>query len=155
VGFFQPSDTARAKGCGRDIVSTLRAVVTTTFSIEHEDSYMSIDEGLQGSIYRTILFKELMAKMWWRSKGSRDDAESGRTATEGESNGADRAGQNIRKTPPRRYRGRAGIAPTRGSRTAASWCLGPSGCGKTTVPGGWPVGLEEITYGTVQDCNRW
>jgi sugar phosphate isomerase/epimerase len=52
----------------RDIVSTLRAVgYDYVLSIEHEDSYMSIDEGLQKGIdmLRTVLFKEPMAKMWW------------------------------------------------------------------------------------------
>jgi sugar phosphate isomerase/epimerase len=52
----------------RDIVSTLRMVgYDYVLSIEHEDSYMSIDEGLQKAIdmLRIILIKEPMPKMWW------------------------------------------------------------------------------------------
>jgi sugar phosphate isomerase/epimerase len=52
----------------RDIVSTLRAVgYDYVLSIEHEDSYMSIDEGLQKAIdmLRTILAREPMPEMWW------------------------------------------------------------------------------------------
>jgi sugar phosphate isomerase/epimerase len=52
----------------RDIVSTLRAVnYDYVLSIEHEDAYMSIDEGLQKGIHalRTILFKEPATEAWW------------------------------------------------------------------------------------------
>jgi sugar phosphate isomerase/epimerase len=52
----------------RDIVSTLRAVnYDYVLSIEHEDAYMSVDEGLQKGIdaLRMILFKEPAAQAWW------------------------------------------------------------------------------------------
>ena len=52
----------------RNIVSTLRAVgYDYVLSIEHEDSYMSVDEGLQTGIdmLRGILFTEPVGKMWW------------------------------------------------------------------------------------------
>jgi sugar phosphate isomerase/epimerase len=52
----------------RDIVSTLRAVgYDYVLSIEHEDSYMSIDEGLQKAIdtLRPILLTEPVGEMWW------------------------------------------------------------------------------------------
>jgi sugar phosphate isomerase/epimerase len=52
----------------RDIVSALRAVgYDYVLSIEHEDGYMSIDEGLRKGIelLQAILLKEQPAEMWW------------------------------------------------------------------------------------------
>ena len=52
----------------RDIVSTLRAVgYDYVLSIEHEDGYMSIDEGLRKGVelLQAILLKEQPAEMWW------------------------------------------------------------------------------------------
>jgi sugar phosphate isomerase/epimerase len=52
----------------RDIISALRAVnYDYVLSIEHEDSLMSIDEGLQKGIdvLRAIMFREERAQMWW------------------------------------------------------------------------------------------
>lgn len=52
----------------RDIISALRAVnYDYVLSIEHEDSLMSIDEGLQKGIdvLKAILFREERAQMWW------------------------------------------------------------------------------------------
>jgi sugar phosphate isomerase/epimerase len=52
----------------RDIVSGLRAVgYDYVLSIEHEDSYMSIDEGLRRGVelLRSILFTEPTGEMWW------------------------------------------------------------------------------------------
>jgi sugar phosphate isomerase/epimerase len=52
----------------RDIVSTLRATgYDYVLSIEHEDGYMSIDEGLRRGVelLRTILFTEPVGEMWW------------------------------------------------------------------------------------------
>ncbi|HEY5986858.1 MAG TPA: sugar phosphate isomerase/epimerase [Streptosporangiaceae bacterium] len=52
----------------RDIISALRAAnYDYVVSIEHEDSLMSIDEGLQKGIdvLKAILFTEERAQMWW------------------------------------------------------------------------------------------
>jgi sugar phosphate isomerase/epimerase len=52
----------------RDIVSALRAMnYDYVLSIEHEDSLMSIDEGLRKGIglLKTIMFREERAQMWW------------------------------------------------------------------------------------------
>jgi sugar phosphate isomerase/epimerase len=52
----------------RDIVSALRAMnYDYVLSIEHEDSLMSIDEGLQKGIdlLKKIIFREERAQMWW------------------------------------------------------------------------------------------
>ncbi len=52
----------------RDIISTLRAVgYDYVLSIEHEDSYLSIDEGLRRGIQtlRSILITEPTGQMWW------------------------------------------------------------------------------------------
>ncbi len=52
----------------RDIISTLRAVgYDYVLSIEHEDGYMSIDEGLRRGVelLRSILFAEPVGQMWW------------------------------------------------------------------------------------------
>lgn len=52
----------------RDIISTLRATgYDYVLSIEHEDGYMSIDEGLRRGVelLQSILFKEPVGQMWW------------------------------------------------------------------------------------------
>jgi sugar phosphate isomerase/epimerase len=52
----------------RDIVSTLRAVgYDYVLSIEHEDSYLSIDEGLRRGIetLRSVIITEPTREMWW------------------------------------------------------------------------------------------
>ncbi len=52
----------------RDIISTLRATgYDYVLSIEHEDGYMSIDEGLRRGVelLKTILFAEPVGQMWW------------------------------------------------------------------------------------------
>ena len=52
----------------RDIVSALRAVgYDYVLSIEHEDGYMSIDEGLRKGVdlLQAIMLKEQPAEMWW------------------------------------------------------------------------------------------
>jgi sugar phosphate isomerase/epimerase len=52
----------------RDIISTLRAVgYDYVLSIEHEDSYMSIDEGLRRGIevLKSIIITEPTGQMWW------------------------------------------------------------------------------------------
>jgi sugar phosphate isomerase/epimerase len=52
----------------RDIISTLRAVgYDYVLSIEHEDSYLSIDEGLKRGIQtlQSILITEPTGQMWW------------------------------------------------------------------------------------------
>jgi sugar phosphate isomerase/epimerase len=52
----------------RDIISTLRATgYDYVLSIEHEDGYMSTDEGLERGIelLRSILFTEPIGQMWW------------------------------------------------------------------------------------------
>jgi sugar phosphate isomerase/epimerase len=52
----------------RDIVGALRAVgYDYVLSIEHEDGYMSIDEGLQKGValLQAIMLKEQPAEMWW------------------------------------------------------------------------------------------
>jgi sugar phosphate isomerase/epimerase len=52
----------------RDIVSALRAVgYDYVLSIEHEDGYMSIDEGLRRGVelLRSILITEPVGQMWW------------------------------------------------------------------------------------------
>jgi sugar phosphate isomerase/epimerase len=62
VGFGQPEKT------WRDIVSALRSVgYDYVMSIEHEDSLVSIDEGLGKAIalLDRIIFKEPPAAMWW------------------------------------------------------------------------------------------
>ena len=55
-------------GVWRDIISTLRAVgYDYVLSIEHEDSLMSIDEGLEKAVVflKDLLLKERPAEMWW------------------------------------------------------------------------------------------
>jgi sugar phosphate isomerase/epimerase len=52
----------------RDIISTLRAVgYDYVLSIEHEDSYLSIDEGLRRGVQtlQSILIREPTGQMWW------------------------------------------------------------------------------------------
>lgn len=52
----------------RDIISTLRAVgYDYVLSIEHEDGYMSIDEGLRRGIevLKSIIITEPTGQMWW------------------------------------------------------------------------------------------
>lgn len=52
----------------RDIISALRAVnYDYVLSIEHEDSLMSTDEGLQKGIdlLKSIAFRQEQAQMWW------------------------------------------------------------------------------------------
>jgi sugar phosphate isomerase/epimerase len=52
----------------RDIISTLRATgYDYVLSIEHEDGYMSIDEGLRRGVelLKSILFTEPVGQMWW------------------------------------------------------------------------------------------
>jgi sugar phosphate isomerase/epimerase len=52
----------------RDLISTLRAAgYDYVLSIEHEDSYMSIDEGLRRGIelLRSIIITEPTGAMWW------------------------------------------------------------------------------------------
>ena len=52
----------------RDIISTLRATgYDYVLSIEHEDGYMSIDEGLRRGVelLRSIVFTEPVGQMWW------------------------------------------------------------------------------------------
>jgi sugar phosphate isomerase/epimerase len=52
----------------RDIISALRAVnYDYVLSIEHEDSLMSTDEGLQKGIdlLKSITFRQEQAQMWW------------------------------------------------------------------------------------------
>jgi sugar phosphate isomerase/epimerase len=52
----------------RDIISTLRAVgYDYVLSIEHEDGYLSIDEGLKRGIQtlQSILITDPTAQMWW------------------------------------------------------------------------------------------
>ena len=52
----------------RDLISTLRATgYDYVLSIEHEDSYMSIDEGLRRGIelLRSIIITEPTGAMWW------------------------------------------------------------------------------------------
>jgi sugar phosphate isomerase/epimerase len=52
----------------RDLISTLRATgYDYVLSIEHEDSYMSIDEGLRRGIelLRSIIIAEPTGAMWW------------------------------------------------------------------------------------------
>jgi sugar phosphate isomerase/epimerase len=52
----------------RDIISTLRAAgYDYVLSIEHEDSYLSIDEGLKRGIQtlQSILITEPTGQMWW------------------------------------------------------------------------------------------
>ncbi len=52
----------------REIISTLRAVdYDYVLSIEHEDSYMSIDEGLRKGVelLKEIIFTEPTGEMWW------------------------------------------------------------------------------------------
>jgi sugar phosphate isomerase/epimerase len=52
----------------RDIISTLRATgYDYVLSIEHEDGYMSIDEGLRRGVelLKSILFAEPVGQMWW------------------------------------------------------------------------------------------
>jgi sugar phosphate isomerase/epimerase len=65
---FRTTGYGQGMRAWRDIVSTLRAVnYDYVLSIEHEDAYMSIDEGLQKGIgaLRQILFKEPAAEAWW------------------------------------------------------------------------------------------
>jgi sugar phosphate isomerase/epimerase len=62
VGYGQGEDT------WRDIVSALRAVnYDYVMSIEHEDSLLSIDEGLQKAVdlLSRLLFREEKPSMWW------------------------------------------------------------------------------------------
>ena len=52
----------------RDIISTLRATgYDYVLSIEHEDGYTSIDEGLRRGVelLRSIIFTEPVGQMWW------------------------------------------------------------------------------------------
>jgi sugar phosphate isomerase/epimerase len=52
----------------RDIISTLRATgYDYVLSIEHEDGYMSIDEGLRRGVelLKTILLTDATGQMWW------------------------------------------------------------------------------------------
>jgi len=52
----------------RDIVSALRASgYDYVLSIEHEDGYMSVDEGLRRGVelLKSILFTEPVSQMWW------------------------------------------------------------------------------------------
>jgi sugar phosphate isomerase/epimerase len=52
----------------RDIISTLRAAgYDYVLSIEHEDSYLSIDEGLRRGVetLKSIIISEPTGQMWW------------------------------------------------------------------------------------------
>jgi sugar phosphate isomerase/epimerase len=65
---FRTTGYGQGMQAWRDIVSTLRAVnYDYVLSIEHEDAYMSVDEGLQKGIdaLRAILFTEPAAEAWW------------------------------------------------------------------------------------------
>lgn len=65
---FRTVGYGRGEKAWRDIISALRAVgYDYVLSIEHEDGYMSIDEGLRRGVdlLRSILFTEPVGQMWW------------------------------------------------------------------------------------------
>jgi sugar phosphate isomerase/epimerase len=65
---FRTVGYGRGEKVWRDIISTLRATgYDYVLSIEHEDGYMSIDEGLRRGVecLRSILFTEPIGEMWW------------------------------------------------------------------------------------------
>jgi sugar phosphate isomerase/epimerase len=65
---FRTVGYGRGEKTWRDIISALRAVdYDFVVSIEHEDSLLSIDEGLGKAVQllKGLIFKEDKAAMWW------------------------------------------------------------------------------------------
>jgi sugar phosphate isomerase/epimerase len=65
---FRTVGYGRGEKVWRDIISTLRSTgYDYVLSIEHEDGYMSIDEGLRRGIecLQAIMFAEPIGEMWW------------------------------------------------------------------------------------------